>query len=155
MASRSISAQTWPYVTVGWRYDTDEIGISVANDGLGPAIIRDVILTIDRNPQHDIVSALKLSELVRAKGPVVSIDALARGVVIRAGHSVNAFLVHDPVAAREILNARPRIDLQVCYCSILGHCWTSSVLNPIPSDISSCLDNDSNGLVLPQPEPGS
>jgi hypothetical protein len=151
MASRSISAQTWPYVTLGWRYGVDEIGISVSNDGLGPALVRNVILTIDQKPQRDVVSALKLNELVRASGPVVSIDGLTRGIVIRAGNSVNAFSVHDPVSAKQLLSAKSRIDLQICYCSILGRCWTSSIADAIPQDVSSCPDNDRNGLVLPEP----
>jgi hypothetical protein len=44
MAMSSISAQTWPYVTIGWRHTNDETGIVVDNDGLGPAIIRYVVV---------------------------------------------------------------------------------------------------------------
>jgi hypothetical protein len=53
MAMSSMSAQTWPYVTIGWHHANDETGIVVDNDGLGPAIIRDVVLTVDRQDQHD------------------------------------------------------------------------------------------------------
>ncbi|MBV8775090.1 MAG: hypothetical protein JO166_22565 [Deltaproteobacteria bacterium] len=58
MASSSMSAQTWPYVTIGWRYANDETGIVVDNDGLGPALIRDVVLTLDEREQRDAVSAV-------------------------------------------------------------------------------------------------
>ena len=64
MASSSISAQTWPYVTIGWRYANDQTGIVVDNDGLGPALIRDVELTIDGRNQRDAISGCnRLSEI--------------------------------------------------------------------------------------------
>jgi len=47
MASSSIAAQTWPYVTIGWNYANEQSGIIVAHDGLGPALIRDTVLEVD------------------------------------------------------------------------------------------------------------
>jgi hypothetical protein len=152
MASSSMAAQTWPYVTIGWRFGDDEIGIGISNDGLGPAIIRDVVLTIDQKPQHDAVSALR--PFLGNPPPQVRLDAVTRGVVIRAGNSVNFFLVHDVTAATQIRDAMARVNLQLCYCSILGKCWTSSLGDANPEGVSRCAEGDPNGLALPRADAG-
>lgn len=85
MASSSISAQTWPYVTIGWRYANDQTG------GLGPALIRDVVLTIDGRDQRDAVSGVQ--QIIGNSQAEIHIDALTRGVMIRAGKSLNLFEV--------------------------------------------------------------
>jgi len=91
MASSSISAQTWPYVTIGWRDANDQTGIVLDNDGLGPAQIRDVELTIDGRNQRDAISGVQ--QIIGNSRAEIHIDALTRGVVIRAGKSLNLFEV--------------------------------------------------------------
>jgi hypothetical protein len=147
VASSSISAQTWPYVTIGWSYANDETGVAVDNDGLGPALIRDVVLTIDGREQHDALSAVR--QIVSNPKAEVQIHALTRGVVIRAGRSLSLFVVRGPAPANELRAAQSRINLQICYCSILGQCWTNSLVSAIPNSISKCADNDTRSLMLP------
>ena len=40
MASSSISAQTWPYVTIGWQHGNDKIGIVVDHKHAGGDALR-------------------------------------------------------------------------------------------------------------------
>ena len=148
MASSSISAQTWPYVTIGWRYGNDETGVVVDNDGLGPALIRSVVLTVDERQQHDAISAVQ--QIISSPSPEVHIDALMRGVVIRAGHSVNLFVVRGTTSAKELRTAQSRVNLEICYCSILEQCWTNSLASSIPRRVSECSENDAKELVLPR-----
>jgi len=147
MASSSISAQTWPYVTIGWRYANDQTGIVVDNDGLGPALIRDVVLTIDGRNQRDAISGVQ--QIIGNSRAEIHIDALTRGVVIRAGKSLNLFEVRGATWANQLHGAQSRVNLQICYCSILGQCWTNSLAGAIPRSISKCADSDENGLLLP------
>jgi hypothetical protein len=148
MASSSISAQTWPYVTIGWSYANDETGVVIDNDGLGPALIRDVVLTIDQHEQHDAVSAVR--QIINNPNAEIRIDALTRGVVVRAGQSRNLFVVRGTTSANQLRAAQARVNLEICYCSILGRCWTNSLADIIPRSISKCTDSDTKGLVLPR-----
>ncbi len=77
MASASMSAQTWPYVTIGWSYANDETGVVVDNDGLGPALIRDVVLTVDQHEKHDAISAVQ--QIINDPNAEIRINALTRG----------------------------------------------------------------------------
>jgi hypothetical protein len=147
MAMSSISAQTWPYVTIGWRHTNDETGIVVDNDGLGPAIIRDVVLTVDGQDQHDAISALR--QIISITDAGIELDALTRGVVIRAGKSLNLFIVRGASWANQLRSAQNRVNLEICYCSILGRCWSNSLASVIPRQVSVCAESKSNSLELP------
>lgn len=147
MASSSIAAQTWPYITIGWSYANDEVGIMVDNDGLGPALIRDVILTLDHHPQQDALSAL--GQIIEGSKAEIHVDALTRGSVIRAGNSLRLLGVRGIPYASQLRAAQARVDLQICYCSILGRCWTNSLTGVIPHSVSGCPDNDADNLKLP------
>jgi hypothetical protein len=145
MASTLISAQTWPYVTIAWTYLNEQSGIVVQNDGLGPALIRDVGLKLDGRPQHDVVSALR--QIVKGSTGNVGADALMRGVVIRPGNSANLILVKGAVWDTQMRSAKPRITVEMCYCSILERCWKAK-LNEIPAEVRSCVV-DTNDLQVP------
>jgi hypothetical protein len=147
MAMSSISAQTWPYVTIGWRHTNDETGIVVDNDGLGPAIIRDVVLTVDGQDQHDAISALR--QIISIADASIELDALTRGVVIRAGKSLNLFVVRGASWANQLRSAQNRVNLEICYCSILGQCWSNSLASVVPREVSVCAESNRNSLELP------
>ena len=107
-----MSAQTWPYVTAGWHYVKDEAGILVANDGQGPAIVHAVNLTVDGEPQHDVVSALR--HLINGDEGVVQIDALAHGVVIRPGETLRLLSVQGAKSNTQLRAARQSIGVVLC-----------------------------------------
>jgi hypothetical protein len=44
---------------LGWRYANDQTDIVVDNDGLGPALIREVVFTIDGQHQRDAISGVR------------------------------------------------------------------------------------------------
>lgn len=142
-----MSAQTWPYVTIGWHHTKDETAIVVDNDGLGPALIRDVVLTVDRHDQHDVISALR--QIIPAPGAGIELDALTRGVVIRAGKSLNLFVVRGTNWANQLRRAQNRVDIQICYCSILEQCWSNSLVSAIPRQVPACAESNSKSLELP------
>jgi hypothetical protein len=147
MAMSAMSAQTWPYVTIGWRHTNDETGIVIDNDGLGPALIRDVVLTVDRQEQRDVISALR--QIVSTPDARIELDALTRGAVIRAGKSLNLFVVRGTTWANQLRGAQNRVNLQICYCSILEQCWSNSLISVIPRKVSVCAGSNRNGLELP------
>jgi len=133
---------------MGWRYGNDETGVVVDNDGLGPALIRNVVLTVDERQQHDAISAVQ--QIISTPAAEVHIDAVMRGVVIRSGHSLNLFVVRGTTPSRELRTAQSRLNLQICYCSILEQCWTNSLAGSIPRRVSECANNDAKELGLPR-----
>lgn len=150
MASASISAQTWPYLTLGWSYTNDHTSLMVDNDGLGPALIREVVLTVDEKPQSDVISALR--PIVSGPNGSLTLDALTSGVVIRAGHSLHAFTVGSADWNERVRRALPRFDLQICYCSVLGRCWKTALSLNEPSAVSGCKEHNPAGLKIPASE---
>jgi hypothetical protein len=152
MASSSIAAQTWPYVAIGWSYADDQSGIVVDNDGLGPALIRDVVLKIDGHPQHDALQAVSLLIDISAdaKGQI-HMDALVPGTVIRSGSSARLFSVSGAKWDSQLRHAQSRIELEVCYCSVLERCWISS-MQTLAQSIAKCPRRNRSSLTLPASE---
>ncbi len=150
MASSSIAAQTWPYVTIGWSYANDQSGIMIDNDGVGLALIRDVVLKVDGNPQHDALKAIsKLIDISHGPKGTIEMDALIPGVVIRVGKSLRFFSVGGAKWDSQLRNAQSRVELEVCYCSVLDRCWMSSMRNSAQS-IDQCPKHDPSSLRLPE-----
>lgn len=152
MASASIAAQTWPYLTLGWNYTHDQTSLVVDNDGLGPALIRDVVLTVDGKPQPNVIGALR--QIVSGSNGSLTLDALTSGVVMRAGQSLHAFTVRSADWNERIRRALPRFDAQICYCSVLGRCWKISLKANQPFDVSGCIEHNPSGLKIPASEQG-
>lgn len=124
-ASLMMSAQTWPYVTAGWHYDNDEAGILVTNDGQGLAIVHAAIL----------------------KEGILQVDALVNGIVIRPGQTLRLLMVRGANWDTQLLAARKRISVALCYCSVLERCWTNT-LDGLPREVEHCADAAS--LALPE-----
>jgi hypothetical protein len=152
MASSSIAAQTWPYVTIGWNYANEQSGIVVANDGLGPALIRDTVLKVDGHPQPDVLEALsKLIDISHGPKGTIELDALIPGVVIRAGQSFRLFSIGGARWDSQLRDAQSRVELEVCYCSVLDRCWISSTQSSAQS-VARCLQHNPSSLSLPKPK---
>jgi len=58
--AQQLGAQVWPYVTFTGTTEADRLELDVANDGLGPALVKSFVLRVDGKPQHDLLAALHL-----------------------------------------------------------------------------------------------
>jgi hypothetical protein len=150
VVAEQLSSQVWPYLTVSTTIDPSYVQIDIINDGLGPAIVRSVVLTIDGKPYPDPTHAVK-ALIVKRLGPIgAQMSDIAPASVIRAGGDVRLVRVNAawfvPVFAQ---NAR-RIDLRLCYCSLLGKCWrTSSQANGDPQPVQFCPDPGADQFRVP------
>jgi hypothetical protein len=111
------------------------------------------VLTVDGQPQHDIVSGLR--QIVKnfdVRENTINLDALMPGTIIRATRSANLFVVHGASLVRQIHSAKSRVNLEMCYCSLLERCWTVSLKSSLPQASQKCPDHDPKGLLLPEPE---
>lgn len=108
----------WPHLTLFWSDPGNHM--SVANKGVGPAIIKRVDLTLDDQPLRTWDELL-----TRALGPGKhdhgwsSVD----GSVLTATETVDALTVGSDAEFKTLLNMRGRINLRICYCSVYDDCW--------------------------------
>jgi hypothetical protein len=155
--NEQFSAAVWPYLSFDTSNDTSsgDFALGVRNVGLGPAIIRDTSVTLDGklmgrgitgNPVYTAIEdAIRQSKDEEAKrhehGQVkVTASSLDRGDVLPAGSSLTLLHVKGADLFARVEALQPHFDLSLCYCSILGRCWTRRLKDPIPEPhgVRSC-----------------
>ena len=128
---QQVRAMVWPIL----EYDSSNepmIRLSLENKGIGPAIIRRVIVTVDGQPVPNWQEALQ--KLV-GPGTYHFSESTMSGHVLKAGESIDILVPHDfdnSVLTSEksgelwttLNKARSRVGVEICYCSTLGDCWT-------------------------------
>lgn len=133
--SRVMRAQqhgaAYPVVQVdGFVNSTTEhisIGVRLANNGVGPALIRDISLTRDGVVQTDLDDLL--DDLPGEYD--LSWSALV-GRALAPGEDVTPIRMSwlqgsvDPDALRSVAAEWDSWDLTICYCSVFERCWISS-----------------------------
>jgi hypothetical protein len=127
---QQVRAAVWPIL----EFDSSNgpIHFTLANKGVGPAIIRHVILKVDGQPVRNWKEAL---EKILGPGEHLGSESDMSGHVFAAGESRTVFTPHDP--ENNPLNfdkANPlwvkmnkdrlRVSVEICYCSTLDECWT-------------------------------
>jgi hypothetical protein len=131
MQRQQVRAAVWPILEFGYSNHPD-IHFTLANKGVGPAIIRHVVVKVDGQPVVDWVEALR--KLVGPGEPRYSESDMS-GRVLAAGESLTIFTPHDPENNPilydrsnplyvQMSKDRERIEVEICYCSTLGDCWT-------------------------------
>ncbi|HEY0393004.1 MAG TPA: hypothetical protein VGD01_00785 [Candidatus Elarobacter sp.] len=142
VVAEQLSSQVWPYLSFQTTYDPKFVSLEIANDGLGPAIIRSMVLTVDGRIYPDPSQAFR--RVFRPEKGAVSaqLRGVSPGSVIRAGAAAQLFRINAKWAARQYGAAAGRIDFRVCYCSVLGNCWMISAREQTqdPHPMSSCPD---------------
>jgi len=131
MQRQQVRAMVWPILEFIGSNDPN-IHLTLANKGVGPAIIRHVIVKVDGHPVTDWAKALE--KLVGPGKPRYSESDMS-GRVLAAGESMTVFTPWDPEGNPitydrsnplyvQMNKDRERIEVEICYCSTLGDCWT-------------------------------
>jgi hypothetical protein len=166
LVSEQFSATVWPYLNFD-RSASRNTGspssafggyvIDVHNEGIGPALIRSVTITRDGKPVSapsdlsnsalgvamapDRAAAIADIKRTSAKGNIrLDTSSLDRGDVISAGERVTLAHASGPFITQRLLASRPRIDISICYCSLLGRCWLERMNDTAnePHDVRGC-----------------
>jgi len=130
MQRQQVRAAVWPIL----EFDSSNgpIRFTLANKGVGPAIIKHVILKVDNRPVKNWAEVL---EKILGPGYHPGEESDMRGRVFAAGESIAVFTPHDeaqnpipfdksnPLWAK-LDTDRSRVTVEICYCSTLGECWT-------------------------------
>jgi hypothetical protein len=126
-----------------------ELRVFIANKGVGPAIVKDVKITVDDTPERDWKSAM---QRLLGPGQHNHFQSTINGRVIAAGESIEIFAPRLPGGAPlpygepnsegdRFNQGRDRLGIEICYCSTLNDCWTLTDGNhrdPITTETARC-----------------
>ena len=153
MQRQQVRAAVWPIL----EFDTSNgpIRFTLANKGVGPAIVRNVILRVDNQPVKNWSEAL---DKIVGPGYHPGNEADMSGHVFSAGESRNVYTPHDDTNNPFVFDKsnplwvkwnhdRWRVTVEICYCSTLGECWTLRGGGTAPSTTTSTRDCPSSSEV--------
>ena len=133
MQRQQVRAAVWPILEFDSSNGPD-IHFTLSNKGVGPAIIRHVIVKVDDQPVKNW-NAL-LDKLI-GQGTRRFSESDMNGHVLAPNESMIVFTPHDPEGKpltdrsnplwMEMNKDRGRISVEICYASTLGDCWTLHV----------------------------
>jgi hypothetical protein len=139
MQRQQVRAAVWPIL----EFDSGNgpIHFTLANKGVGPAIIKHVIVKVDGEPVRNWIEVL--DKLLgpgehRYSESDMSSRVLSAGesmTVLTPGDAENnpiAFDKSNPVWVK-LNQARLRVGVEICYSSTLGECWTLRAGGSTPS----------------------
>jgi hypothetical protein len=144
IAERQAHASVWPYLSIG--YDVNDEGEArgftwtVENNGLGPALFQSVIVSVDGKPKKTwaevcIAVGIKNEHFSATNsslsGRVLPPD-MNRETTIAAFHAISApeaELFHD---------ARDRLAMDICYCSVYEECWVAHYQQQRVESVARC-----------------
>jgi hypothetical protein len=140
--ARLVEANSWPFLS----YNTDKgasIGMSIVNDGVGPAKIETIEVKWAGRAKRNAVDFLKACCGFTPKTADLEYELIA-GRVLRAGQSINILKLPHTRADDAAWNALNRariaheLSVNVCYCSVFDQCWWEDIvrfsLKPRPVD---------------------
>jgi len=131
MQHQQVRAAVWPILEFD-SSNAPDIHFTLANKGVGPALIRQVIVKVDDQPVRTWYEAL---EKILGPGKHLGSESDMNGYVFAAGESRTVFTVHDDANTPltfdksnplwvQMNKERFRVTVEICYCSTLGECWT-------------------------------
>lgn len=127
---QQVRAAVWPILEYGTSNDP-KIRFTIDNKGVGPAIIRNVIVRVDGEPVHNWQAAL---QKLLGPGDYKFTQSSISGHTFSAGESLDVMVPHNfdgtPLLTDKgnplwtgLNKERSRITMEICYSSTLGNCW--------------------------------
>jgi hypothetical protein len=136
-------AGVWPYVSIG--YSIDDQGAKhgftweVDNDGVGPARIESVIVSLDGKP---VRSWNEVLHALFGDTPVsFSINEINGKVLppnTNRETTIEALRVADLDQAKVLHAARDRVAMTICYCSVYDECWIANRMEHKVRPVDRC-----------------
>lgn len=126
IAREQQTASVWPRLMLSADVLERNFSISLVNQGVGPAIIRNVAIHC-RGKDYDDLSELLLNTVGREGGGFFT-AALAPDMVLKSGDEVNLFALTRGDEAmsfrlRDIVYRDDSFRFEVVYSDVYGNCW--------------------------------
>lgn len=113
-------AEVWPHIEIATFISLNGASVSLENNGIGPAIIKSIVVTVDgrsRRDWPDVVQAL----LARTETNVATSSVVSRGV--RAGDKVEMLGLPHDLVPEDFWKSIARVGVVVCYSSVFDQFW--------------------------------
>jgi hypothetical protein len=131
MQRQQVRAAVWPIL----QFDSSnapDIHFTLSNKGVGPALIRHVIIRVDDQPVKNWREAM---EKLLGPGEHLFSEGDMNGYVLAPNESMTVVTARDPNNNPLVFDKsnplwvtmnkeRFRVTAEICYCSTLGECWT-------------------------------
>jgi len=131
MQRQQVRAAVWPIL----QFDSSnapDIHFTLANKGVGPALIRNVVVKVDNQPVKNWDEAM--TKLL-GPGEHLFSESDMNGYVLAPNESITVVTLHDANNNPLVFDKsnplwvtmnkdRFRVTAEICYCSTLGECWT-------------------------------
>jgi hypothetical protein len=145
-------ASVWPYLSIGSTYssNTDKDGFiwSVNNNGVGPAKVGAVTVTLDGKPLQHWDEAMKQLGIV---GLPSSATSSLSGEVIPPNTNrettIQPIKINEREAAKIFKTAEGRFRMDICYCSVYDECWIAHWRKAKVDPVAQC---DATGVQFEQ-----
>ena len=140
-------ASVWPYLSIGFSYfdsgDQPGFEIHIKNNGVGPAIVRSVRVTLDDKPIH---SWNEIFPIIMGHGTAHASLTGLQGIIIPPSTNretdVVAIRTNEKDQAEKLYGALGRFKIDICYCSIYEDCWQAHLLVKKVEDVSACHESN-------------
>ena|SRR2546423_1352939 len=132
----------WPHITQSNTFVADQpYTRTVANVGIGPAMIRSVEIRVDGNicrSWNDVVPAL-----AKRKIPNHVYSWMHNGAVVLPGKEIPVLKIAAGDDARAFWEGTQtdRLSIRICYSSLYGECWMSDSAHEEPTRVSQCVSD--------------
>ena len=139
--ARQLGASVWPYLSITSSLGDSAYSLAVANDGLGPAVVKNATLSVDGEKVANYREAEgRLARGVRVgKDLIATFSSINETTVVRAGDT-RVLIRASGSAVSQVGDLGKRVSLSLCYCSLLDECWT--VVSHEPRvDVRTCATN--------------
>ena len=124
-------ASVWPFLSIGYTYssnvDRDAFIWTVNNNGVGPAKVETVRVTLDGKPMHDwqqILVALGADDT----SPSMATSSIGGEVIppnTNRETTIAPIRLNDREVAKLFKAAEHRLGMDICYCSVYDECWVA------------------------------
>jgi len=121
-------ASVWPFLAIGYTYNsnTDANGFiwHVDNNGVGPAKIETVALSVDGKPMKrwtDVLAALGATPSINMSTTSLNGDVIPPN--LNRETTIEALRINEREVAALFKGAIARFKMDICYCSVYDECW--------------------------------
>ncbi len=123
-------AAVWPRIDILNSYSKEHYKIFVANQGVGPAIIKHIEYAYEDTLTHRIVDLIKYiarNDESKNESSKLSFNLgyaeILKGRVLKPSESLEIFNAKDSVSLRLAHKYLEKVDIKIDYCSIYDNCW--------------------------------
>ncbi|QBB70454.1 hypothetical protein ELE36_08775 [Pseudolysobacter antarcticus] len=137
-------ASVWPYISIGYHYalrGTDAgFAWRIDNNGVGPARIESVALSLDDKPKRNWSEVFPvLFGHAEVKAGVSGFNGTVLPPNTNRETTIFAIKIEDLEQAKIFFDAQDRFKMSICYCSVYDECWVAQWLKHQVQPVDRCI----------------